>query len=303
MTTVFRAVKFALQNFIRNLWLSLITVSMMMFTLLTINMVVMLNLVADNAISYVENKVEVSVYFKEGVSEERVATAASYLRSLAQVQDVRTVTPEQALERFKERHKRDEKILASLDEVGKNPFGPTLVVKAKDPSGFPFILESLDHPQFKNDIREKDFDNFEALIGQIRNTVSQVRLFGIGLSVIFLFLALLVVVNTVRMGIFIHREEIGVMRLVGASSTFIRAPFLIEAVLYTVLAVALTAAITLPIISVLDPKLAVLFEGTPGGLIGVFQKEGWKLLLGEAVILSLVSMAATAFAMRRYLKI
>lgn len=276
---------------------------MMVFTLLTVNTMIVLNVVADQAISFVEQKVEASVYFKEGTSLEKVSSAASYLRTLAYVQDVRTVTAEEALERFKAQHAHDEDILASLEEVGHNPLGPTLVVKATSPEAFPSILEAVDHPQFKDDIREKDFTNFEAIIDSIKQTAANVRVFGGVLSVFFLMLAVLIVFNTVRMGIFIHREEIGIMRLVGASSSFVRAPFLVEAIVYALAAVGISAAMTIPAVSLLDPKVAIFFDTMPGGLLGFFVEHGWVIAIVQAVSLSLIAMVATGMAMRRYLRI
>ena len=91
-----------------------------------------------------------------------------------------------------------------------------------------FQVESLDNPRFNDDIRKKDFSEFEPVIESIRKTAERIRLFGYGLTAFFLVVAILIIFNTVRMGIFIHREEIGIMKLVGASNWFVRAPFLLE---------------------------------------------------------------------------
>ena len=304
MTTILRIIKFAFQNFWRNFWLSLVTVSMMVVTLLTVNMLIVMTLVGQRAVAYVQDKVEVSMYFHADVPIERVQSAADFLRSLSQVRDVSIITPEEALKRFEARHANDPTVLKSLDEVGGNPFGPTLVVKANDPSDFPFILAALDRPQFKDDIRDKDYADYQSVIENIQSKIAQARLFGGVLAVAFLVISMLIVFNTIRIGIVIHREEIGIMKLVGASSGFVRAPFLVEAVLCSLIATLIAAAVTVPMVAALDPALGAFFDGASTiNLLGFYKQYGFVLFGLEFVVLSLVGMVATGFAMRKYLKV
>lgn len=303
MITALRAVKFAFQNFGRNFWLSLITVSMLVLTLLTVNVVVALQQVAGKAIAFAEERVEASVYFYPSTSEERIASAAGYLRGLPQVRDVEVITADEALDRFRERHASDEAILESLGEVGGNPFGPTLVVKAYGADDFPLILDALDNPQFRNDIREKDFSSFEDIIDRIRSTTDRIQAFGLALSGAFLLIAVLIVFNTVRIAIFVHREEIGIMKLVGATDAFVRAPFLIECAIYSLLAVAVVAAVVVPIAAVTDPKLSEFFGGEPVGLLDFFVGNWYWVFGTQLVFLTLTNMLATAVAMRKYLNV
>lgn len=301
-TSTYRITRFAFQNFWRNFWLSLITISMLVLTLVTINILLVLNVLTDRAVDFVEERIEVSVYFNQGVEDDRAVSTAEYLRGLSQVRDVEVVTAEEVLERFKTRHESDEEILASLQEVEGNPFGPTLVVAARGVEDFDFILDALDNPQFAEDIREKDFSDYEQIIDRIEGATQNVRSFVIGLAIIFLFITMLIVFNTVRMGIIIHREEIGVMKLVGASNWFVRAPFILEIILYSFIATLIVAAIILPIVAVLEPYFISYF-GAGGGLVQFFEQYGWQIFGGEFLILSFVSIIATGFAMRRYLRV
>lgn len=303
MRTALRAVKFAFQNFGRNFWLSLITVSMLVLTLLTVNVLLVLQLVTGKAISFAEERIEVSVYFYSATSEDRVRNAASYLQSLPQVRNVDVITADEALARFQERHAADSAILSSLTEVGGNPFGPTLVIKAHSADDFPFILDALDNPQFRNDIREKDFSSYEDIINRIRDTTERVQLFGLVLTGIFLLIAILIVFNTVRIAIFVHREEIGIMKLVGASNAFVRAPFLIECLLYSLLAVAVAAAVVLPGVAVVEPKLSAFFGSESAGVLSFFEANWYWIFGGEFLALTCVNMLATGVAMRKYLKV
>ncbi len=299
----YRIIRFAFQNFWRNIWLSLITVSMLILTLLTVNVLIVLNVVTNTAIQVVEEKVDVSVYFQPETSLEIVQGAQAYLQGLPQVVDAELITDEEALDRFRERHAADEEILRSLEEVEGNPFGASLVVRAKSPKDFDFILEALDNPQFRDYIEKKEFDDYAGIISSINRVTERVRLFGLALSGIFLLIAILIVFNTVRVAIFIHREEISIMRLVGASGAFIRAPFLVEAVIYSLFATLVTIVITYPILGVLEPKFNMFFETVSTGLIDYYNANFLLIFGAQFIVLTLINVAASSLAMRRYLRI
>ncbi len=299
----FRISKFALQNFWRNFWLSIITVSMLLLTLITINILLVMNVVTERAIGFVEDRIEVSVYFHETASEETITGAVEYMRGLAQVRDVETISAEEAYEQFVERHALDEEILASLEEIDSNPFGPTLIVKANSAEDFELILDSLENPQFADEIREKDFSNYQEIVTRIQETTDKIRAFGVVLSVIFMLIAILIVFNTVRIGIFIHREEIGIMRLVGASNWFIKAPFLLEMILLSMLAVGGTIAIMYPVLTMIEPRFNVYFGSEGVGLVEYFATNGVMVYGLEFLVLVVVTLVSTSLAMRRYLKV
>jgi cell division transport system permease protein len=303
MIGLLRVIKFALQNFWRNFWLSVITISMLILTLLTVNILLVLTVLTDTAINAVEDKVDVSVYFNAETSEETVRSAAGYLRGLGQVRDVEIITPAEALERFRDRHAGDQAVLSSLEEVGENPFGYTLVIRAYNPDDFDFILEALDSPQYRDQIREKDFSNYSSIIQNLTRTTDSIKLFGLILSAIFLLIAILIIFNTVRITIFVHREEIAIMKLVGATNWFVKAPYYIEALLYCAIAVAVSAAIMYPTIGFLEPKLDAYFVTTDSNLLGYFIDHGPIILGAQFLGLFVISILSTGYAMRRYLTV
>ncbi len=298
-----RVTKFAFQNFWRNFWLSVITISMLVLTLITINVLLVLNQATNQAISFVEDRIEVSVYFHDSAPQAKVNSAVEYLRGLAQVKDVETISATEALERFRTTHINDEAILGALDELDGNPFGPTLVVKADTADDFDFIIDALDNPQFRDGIREKDFSDYEEIVGKIKNTTNQIRTAGIVLSIVFFFIAILIIFNTVRVAIFIHREEIGVMKLVGASDWFVRAPFLLETILLSLIAIIIVIAIVYPSLVIIEPRFNLYFGGESAGLISYFEQNGLKIFGIQFLVLLVVTMISTSMAMRKYLKV
>src|SRR3989339_399848 len=301
--STYRITKFAFQNFWRNFWLSVITITMLVMTLITVNILLVLNYVTDQAIRSVEDRIEVSVYFQQETKQETVDSAVSYLRGLSQVRDVVTISSEDALKRFIEQHKDSPVVLDSLNELGGNPFGATLIVKAKEAQDFNQILDALENPQFRDSIREKDFSNYTQIIERIQGTTERIRFFGFVIMGVFLAIAILIVFNTVRIGIFIHREEIGIMRLVGASNWFIKAPFLLEMILLSLIAVGLTAIIVYPAVAFIEPQLSVYFGAESAGLVDYFAQNGLMIFGGQFLALILVTLFSTGLAMRKYLKV
>ncbi|OGL62381.1 hypothetical protein A3C09_00380 [Candidatus Uhrbacteria bacterium RIFCSPHIGHO2_02_FULL_47_44] len=303
LTSTYRIIKFAFQNFWRNIWLSVITVSMLVLTLLTVNILLVLNRVTDQAISFVENRIEVSVYFNENAPQVKVNDALTHLRSLPEVKDVQEIPADEALAAFKTRHASDPAILSSLDELGKNPFGPTLIIKAHSAKDFDAIIAALDNPRFRDAIRQKDFSDYQSIVSKIRQTTDEIRMGGIILSGIFFLIALLIIFNTVRVAIFIHREEIGIMRLVGASSSFIRMPFLVETIILSVLSILIVVAIVYPTLAFIEPKFNQYFGSNTTGLVSYFEQNGLLIFGSQFLALLVVTMGSTALAMRKHLKV
>ncbi|MBI2475360.1 FtsX-like permease family protein [Candidatus Uhrbacteria bacterium] len=301
--STYRVTKFAFQNFWRNFWLSVITITMLVMTLLTVNILIILNFVTNQAIQTIEDRVEISVYFHGSAPQTTIDNAVDYLRSLSQVKDVQTVSAQESLDRFILIHKQDEAIVASLEEIGGNPFGPSLIVKAQNVSDFDFILKALENPKFSDSIRQKDFSNYSDVVTRIKNTTDRVRTFGVALSVIFLLIAILIVFNTVRMSIFIHREEIGIMKLVGASDRFVRAPFFLEMILLSLISIFVILLIVYPLIAIFEPKFGFFIGGESIGLVNYFEQNGLMIFGLEFVGLVLLTLFSTGLAMRKYLKV
>lgn len=146
--------------------------------------------------------------------------------------------------------------MESLKEVGENPLGATLIVKANDPKDYPTILKIFDEPQYENIIQDKSFDDHEAVIKRIETISDKTRKTGAGLTGVFAVIAVLIGFNTVRMTIYTHREEIGIMKLVGATNRFVRSPYVVNGVFYGLFAVLFTIIITYPLIGFAEPYLS-----------------------------------------------
>lgn len=303
MRSLFRMVRFAFQGIFRNFWLSFVTTSVFMLTLLTVNMVITLNVIANAAIASAEERVFVYVYFLPGTSAESEAAVSGYLSSLSQVREVVLITADEAEADFRARHEHDPEVLAAYDELGENPFGDAFQVKADSASDFPFILEAVRTPEFAPLIRDTDTQDYEVYAERLTTYSEKVRLGGLILASFFALIAVLIVFNTIRVTIYIHRDEIAVMRLVGAHDWFIRGPFFLEVVLYSAAATVLVGSGIMALLLASESQITNLFLGTDVGLTAFYSSHAVLLFGGQFIALSLLSTATSALAMRKYLKV
>jgi cell division transport system permease protein len=301
--TILRIFKFAFQNFWRNIWLSLVTVTILVLTLFSINILVVLNFLAQAATASVQDKVDVSVYFKSDASDDVVKNVRSYLLGLSQVKEVKYVSREEALDNFKKLHQENQAIMSSLDELDQNPLGSTLVIKAKNPGDYSFILETLDNPEFINFIEDKNYDDHAEVIQKINNISSRVDKFGLVLALIFVFIAILIVLNTVRVAIYTHREEIGIMKLVGASDWFVRTPFLVEGAIYAFIAAVILMVLIYPILILSEPYINGFFDGQTVGLVAYYNQNFIYIFGAEFLALAVLNILSASLALNRYLKV
>lgn len=296
-----RVFKFALKDFWRNLGLSLMTISILVLTYLSLNLLVIVNFFTDAAIHVIENRVDISVYFGPTVSDERILGVRGNLASLPEVKDVIFISRDEALAQFKRNHADEPSILEALNEVGENPLGAVLVIKAKSASQYGPILEALDSPAVKSLVEDKTVEDHRALIERLSAVTDKVQRAALGLSLVFALISLLIVFNTIRVSIYIHREEIAIMRLVGASSDFVRVPFLIETVLFNLISLGIVAAVVLPTLGVIEPAARAFFDADVG--ITAYYRSDWLTIFGYQLgAVTFLSLVATVLSMRKYLK-
>lgn len=303
MRSFFRIVRFAFQSMLRNFWLSFVTISVFCLTLLTVNSVIVLNVLAQASVKSVEERVQVTVYFTSDASEDMVKSVQGYLLGLSQVKEVSYITAEEALESFKARHASDPVILASLDEVGGNPFGQAVKIRSYSAADFPFIIEALNTPEYAPFIKERDYNDHTVALQTLSDFSTKVRFGFLFLAAFFGFIAVLIVFNTIRVAIYVHREEIGIMKLVGANDWFVRGPFLFETIFYAFIATAIMTVAMFAALSAANPYILSFFKGVDVDLISYFSSNALLIFGGQFIGLSVIGLCTTAVAMRRYLRV
>jgi len=302
LVTSRRIVIAAWKHFTRNAWLALTTVFVLTLSLLSVNVLVGVNQLLTRSVAALEEKIDISVYFKQNTPQAILWQAKFFLASLPQVQSVELLTAEQALAAFRVRHAADEKVLGALGELEKNPLGATLVVKARRPGDYPFLLEAMKNPQFQFAIESVNYEDHAETIARVRDIGQSVRLFGLGLIAVFALFSLLIVFNTVRIAIYTKREEIGVMRLVGASSAYVRLPFVLEGLFLALVALLVTAVLVACTVLFVDPRLRGFFDNADPGLRSYFFSQAGPLLLVEGLVITFLVGLSSWAAVGKYLK-
>ncbi|MEK7653113.1 MAG: permease-like cell division protein FtsX [Patescibacteria group bacterium] len=298
-----RSIKFALQSFWRNIWLSLATIFIIFLTFLSINFIVSINAISDSAIAAVKEKIDVSVYFKPEVNENKISEIKSHLAILSQIKSIDYYSPDQNIAEFKKRHENDNLIQETLKELEGNPLGATLVVKAKNLDDYPEILKALDNPAYADLISEKSYDDNHLVISRINSVTDSIRRGAIIVSFIFIIIAVLIVFNTVRIALFTHQQEVSIMKLVGASNWFIRAPFIIESIFAGIVACLLSIGVIYLILSLVQPHLAAFFGGASFDIIGYFNHNFVFIFGGELLGIVFLNIVSSSLALGRYLDV
>lgn len=298
--TLKRIIRAGYLSFRRNGWLSTATVSVMALVLFVLGNLIFLGALANTVLSSLEAKIDISVFFAADASEESILAVKKEVESLADVAGVFYVSRDEALMRFRARHNANALIVSALDELGGNPLEASINIKARDPSDYAAISNFLLNKNYSIVDKINYFEN-QKVIDRLAAILGTVRGSGALLAVFLAFVAILVAFNTVRLAIYTMREEIGIMRLVGATQWFIRGPFLVGGVIYGSIAAAVTTLIFFPLTWLASPKLIMLvpdFNLFQYFLTNFF--EFFAVILFAGVALGTVS---SFIAVHRYLKI
>lgn len=297
-----RVIKFSLQDLARNIWLSLVTVIIIVLALFSVNLLLAVKVLSSATIAAVKDKIDISLYLKTEAPESRILALKSQLGNLDSVKQIDYVSKQAALDSFRAKHQNNPEVLQALLELGKNPLSPSLIIKPKDVNNYDQLIAGLN--KIDDDIIEsRNFDDHKAMLNKINGITGKANEAGWFISSLFVLITLLVVYNAVRVAIYTHRREIGIMKLVGASTWFIRAPYLISAMIYALLGVAIIIILLYPFFSLLQPYLAAFFSGFEVNLLAYFKKN-FLLIFGlEFLAAALINILASLVAVGKYSKV
>ena len=323
LLTFKRIFKLGLTNFWRNGWLSLAASLMIMLTLLTMGVFAVLNVFINATAEGIKDRIDLSVYFYENATEQQIKDMQYVLANRADVSTVHYITKDEAFELWQKRAINEKvKGLVTKDD---NPLPRSLQIKATRPEALESIARSLQADTYKPYVREISYQKTKVTIDKLIRLTNFVRRLGWVVTVFLLSISLIVILNTIRLTIFTRRDEIEIMRLVGANNIFIRIPFSIEAILYGVLGALLAYVMIAFIMSYFGPRIASYFadissasttsyfyliqpyfdsiSDTAGAGMIRSLATLWPLGLLQLVIGIIFSVACSMLALRRYLRV
>lgn len=302
-----RVLRNAFQNFWRNIWLSIATTIIMTITLLIVLFLYFANIFGLEVIESVQQKVDLSVVFRAGVTAEQMTALARQLEAREDVASTHTVSSEEAKEIFLRNNEDKPFIAEALRELEENPLPDSMFVVATDPQLYKGIAELLSSDQFRSIIAEVQYEDSRAVIENLVTIITTIKNIGLITTAVFVILVMLIMFNTVRLAIYSFREEIDIMHLVGASRWFIRGPFVLESVFVAVLATGLASAIIFPTLRTVSPELQRFFfpsyaEQVPFDIY-FYANDHWLRIIGlQAAVAVGLAIFSSLIAVQRYLK-
>lgn len=298
-----RIIRSGFKNFRRSGVTSLASVLVTTITLCVILSLVFLQVILNFSLAQIKDKVDVTIYMTTSASEEKVLALKTSIEKLPEVASVNYESAEDALAQFKEKYSNDYLTIQALEELKENPLGASLNVKATDPSQYEsiakFIETSIAEGAAQGIVDKVNYRQNKVVIDRLTSILEGARILGLLITLILVVISVIITFNTIRLTIFISREEIGIMRLVGAANKYIRGPFMVEGILYGVISAIATMVFFYPFSLWLGNKLSGFFG------INMFEYylgNFFQLFLIVLLCGTFLGVISSLLAVRKYLK-
>jgi len=302
MLSLYRIIKFSFQDIVRNIWLTIVTITILLLALFSINTLITVRLISDNAVAAIKEKIDISLYLKPETTEAEIMALRAKIASSAQIKNVFYVSKQSAIDSFRQKYQNDPAILAALKELGRNPLSPSLMIVPQNFEESELVVNNLkmiDSPI----IESRDFSDNTVILKKINDITRRVNQVGLFIIFVFILTSLLVVYNAIRVAIYTHRQEIEIMRLVGASNFFIYMPYLFSALIYTLLSVLIVISVFYLFLTLLQPYLETFFTGYNINILSYFVDNFWLIFGAQFLVVLVINIIASLFAVRKYARI
>jgi cell division transport system permease protein len=304
LITFSRIVRTGIINFVRNAWLSIAAMAVMIITLTIVLFSVVTNATFNNTIAQITAKIDVSVYLKDSAPATEVNSLINGLKALPNVKGITYLDKQQALDAYKQQNAGNTQLINAINQAD-NPIPATIRIKPRDLNKIPDIQHALEANKYQLLIDQISYNgDRKAAIDKIAHATNLLKRAGIVAVIVFAIISVLIIFNTIQMAIFNRRDELTIMRLLGASTWYIRGPFVVEAITYGIISalasvllihsmfVASSSALQASSLGLLDINYAATYFG------GHF----WSLLTIQLVLGILIGAVSSVVATRRYLK-
>lgn len=299
-----RIIRTGWYNFTRSGFTSIASILIMTITLFVMTSLIFVQAALNASLNDIKEKVDVTVYFLPGTEELAIKKVEDSLSKLPEIKSITYTSSVEALTNFKDKHGNDYLTLQALDELNSNPLGASLNVKANDPSQYESIAN-----YFENDsalangnltiVDKVDYHQNKLVIDRLTSIIKGARSLGFIISLFLIIISIIITFNTIRLIIYMSKDEISVMKLVGAGSRYVQGPFIVSGVFVGICASLLAILIFIPI--------SIWLGNNMTDFIGINLYQYYKsnflqlfiIMLGSGVLLGGIS---SFFAISRYLR-
>ncbi len=299
-----RIIRSGWYNFIRSGFTSIASILIMTITLFVITSLIFVQAALNSSLNDIKEKVDVTIYLVPGADEDAIKKIEDSLVKLPEIKEITYTSSEEALSNFKDKHSNDYLTLQALDELSSNPLGASLNIKANDPSQYESIAK-----YFENDnalskgaltiIDKIDYHQNKIVIDRLTSIIKGAKSLGFAVSLVLIMISIIITFNTIRLIIYMSREEISVMRLVGAGSKYVQGPFIVSGILVGIGASFLSILIFIPI--------SIWLGNHMTDFIGINLYQYYKANFLQLFIIMIVSgvvlgSISSFFAVNRYIR-
>ncbi len=302
MLFIYRIIKFSLQDIFRNIWLSIVTITILLLALFSINTLITVRLISDSTVAAVKDKMDISLYIKAEATEDQISELRERLAQSPRVKEVIYIPKEQAIESFRAKYANNPAVLAAIKELGRNPLSPSLTVIPANFNESGLLISEL-RVLDSAIIESRDFTDNTLILEKINAVTKRVNEVGMFIISIFVLTSLLVVYNAIRVAVYTHRQEIEIMRLVGASNQFIHLPYLFSALVYSFVSVLIIIAIFYPFLTLLQPYLEAFFVDSQVSLLAYFLDNFFLIFGSQFLAVLAINSVASLLAVRKYSRV
>ncbi len=301
-----RIIKSGFVNFWRNGLVSMSAILAMVVALAMIGSTILMGAFLNSTLATVQNKIDINIYFNLDASESSILALQTSLEKLPEIKIVEYISKEQRLADFRKRNENNQDTLDALKELGANPLPAVLNIKAKDTSQYQDIANFLKEKDAlsvggSGIINKINYNDNKIIIERLSKMISGVKKIGFLVTLALILISIFITLNTLRLVIYISREEIGIMKLVGAGNKYIRGPFIVQGIIYGVVSALIAVALFYPLTSWLKNATGEFYGG-----IDLFRyyvtnfNQIFVVLMLSGIALGAIS---SFLAVRRYLKI
>ena len=301
MRTFFRTFTFAGSTFVRNIWLSFATILVLFLTLFMMSTIVLLNILTESAIEVVEEKIDLSVYLESAITPSEIDLVRTQIESQPTVRSITFISREQALEEFRAQYTDNALVQNALEEL-ENPLQPSFVIQATSPADYAALTTFFEQERFDGLIESISLQDNRKVVERLAHTTDLLSKAAGAVSVLFAVIALIIVYNTIRLSIYTQKDEISIMKLVGASRFLIRAPLVLVGALYGIIAAIASTAALYPLATYIGNQASQFLGQATINIADLFIANAHYAFALQAMIGVLLASASSFVAIRRYLR-
>jgi cell division transport system permease protein len=315
MQTLGRIIAYGIQGFRRNIWLSVIAIITMTMTLLTLTSFGLgEQIIAKQYQKFSQQNIDYAIFLKDSATDLDISQLQDQIKGRSEVSSLTFLSKDEARERFNDLFGDDPELKGVISDQN-NPLPREITVKFTDPKYIDGFNSFITQDRFKEIVDKTSYQKNQSVIDNYLRTTNFLRVFGLALSVFFVLVAVLVLLNTIRLTIFSRRTEVEVMRFVGATQGYIRGPFIVEGVIFGLISAIVAAILSWLFLNQLEQLISQSFAaGNVNLLTDLFGDTLLKggssavggvlttLFIFQILVGLLLGVLCSIFAIRRYLK-